>query len=132
MRVLLDTHYLLWLLNRPALVRPDILDTLADPRVAIFFSAASVWEIAIKRALGRTDFGVEPAAIIEGGREAGMVSLPVMAETAARVATLPRHHRDPFDRLLVVQAMADAARLLTADERLAPYSELVWVVPPAA
>jgi PIN domain nuclease of toxin-antitoxin system len=92
------------------------------------FSAASIWEIAIKSALGRSDFRVAPARIAEVALESGFVELPVRVPAALRVAALPHHHRDPFDRLLVAQAMCEPAVLYTADPQLAAYSELVELV----
>jgi PIN domain nuclease of toxin-antitoxin system len=91
----------------------------------VLFSAASVWEIAIKAALGRADFKVAPAEIVAAALETGFAELPVSAAAALRVADLPPHHRDPFDRLLVAQALTEPARLYTADPALEPYSELV-------
>ncbi len=94
----------------------------------MLFSAASIWEIAIKARLGRVDFAVRPERVAREARLTGFVELPVSADAAARVADLPPHHRDPFDRLLVTQAMAEPARLYTADPLLLPYSELVQLI----
>ena len=92
------------------------------------FSAVSIWEIAIKFRLGRTDFEVRPDVVAREARTVGFSELPVVADTAMRVADLPLHHGDPFDRLLVAQAMAGPMRLLTSDAVLAQYSELVTLV----
>jgi PIN domain nuclease of toxin-antitoxin system len=132
MRLLLDTHVLLW-----ALVEPDRLsrltrETLEDSANDVLFSAASIWEIAIKAQLGRIDFPVRPAVIADAAVRTGFVELVVRADAAAKVADLPLHHRDPFDRLLVAQAMSEPARLLTADPLLVPYSELVMLQPSQA
>jgi PIN domain nuclease of toxin-antitoxin system len=128
MRLLLDTHVLLW-----ALVRPERLDAvtraaLEDPANDVLFSAASIWEIAIKARLGRADFPQNPDQVAAGARATGFAELAVRAEAAARVADLPLHHRDPFDRLLVAQALCEPARLITADPQLPPYSELVSLI----
>jgi PIN domain nuclease of toxin-antitoxin system len=128
MRVLLDTNILLWALIAPERLAPDIRAMLENPATEVLFSAASLWEIAIKAGLGRADFAVEPAEILAAALDSGFVELPVHAAAALRVMTLPPHHRDPFDRLLVAQAMSEPAILYTADAQLAAYSELVRVV----
>ncbi len=94
---------------------------IQDPGNLKFFSAASIWEVAIKRALGRADFDVDPVALTEAAR-ADFFELPVTSDAAQRVATLPRHHRDPFDRLLVAQAITAEALLLTHDAALSAYA----------
>jgi PIN domain nuclease of toxin-antitoxin system len=98
---------------------------IEDPSEEVLFSAASLWEISIKTALGRADFKVAPREILTAALEAGFVELPVRSATAMTVADLPLIHRDPFDRLLVAQALTEPARLYTADAALEPYSELV-------
>ena len=128
MRLLLDTHVLLWALGDPARLDHTTRDLLEDAAHHVLFSAASIWEVAIKASLGRTDFTARPERVAREARATGFVELPVTAEVAARVADLPRHHRDPFDRLLVAQAMAEPALLYTADPTLARYSELVRLV----
>jgi PIN domain nuclease of toxin-antitoxin system len=128
MRLLLDTHILLWALDTPAQLDSGTRALLEDPANEVLFSAASIWEIAIKVRLGRADFPVRPEAIAQAARDTGFTELPVHADAAARVADLPLHHRDPFDRLLVAQAMAEPMRLYTADPLLPPYSDLVTLV----
>ncbi len=128
MRLLLDTHVLLW-----ALVSPERLDAttravLEDPQNEVLFSAASLWEIAIKAALGRPDFVCDPGQILQAALDTGFVELPVRAAAAVQVAGLPPHHRDPFDRLLIAQAMNEPIRFYTADAALPVYSELVTLV----
>ena len=98
---------------------------LESPDSEILFSAASIWEIAIKSALGRADFQIAPNVIVAAAIESGFVELPVRAAAAIEVAKLPAHHRDPFDRLLIAQAITEPAMLYTADSRLEVYSELV-------
>lgn len=128
MRILLDTNVLLWVLgDRRRLAQPTLMALETEENV-VFFSAASIWEIAIKAALRRYDFAVPPAEITEAALRAGFIEMPVQASVAARVATLPLLHRDPFDRLLVAQAIAEPAILYTADGQLAAYSELVQQV----
>jgi len=125
MRLLLDTHVFLWsVVDSPNLGeqgRQLIMDA-----EAVMISAASIWEIAIKARLGKIRGPVAEA--VQAIDESGFVELPVRAAHAARVADLPLHHHDPFDRLLLAQAMTEPLVLLTADSTLAQYSELVWVV----
>lgn len=128
MRILLDTHILLWAQIEPARLPKAIRADLEDPRNAVLFSAASIWEIAIKAQLGRGDFTFKPEEILQAAQTSGMIELPVTSAAAALVAQLPPHHRDPFDRLLVAQALAEPAHLFTADSALAPYSDLVKVI----
>jgi len=101
---------------------------LLDADNEIYFSAASVWEVAIKSALRRRDFEADPAKLAEALPRAGFVELPVSAAHAARVARLPSIHRDPFDRLLVAQAFAEPMTLLTNDAALRGYGPLIRVV----
>lgn len=89
------------------------------------FSLVSIWEIAIKFKLGRADFGVRPKRIVDGARTSHMEMLPITVEACLLLADLPLRHRDPLDRMLVVQAMTAPMVLLTADPALAAYSELV-------
>ena len=125
MRLLLDTHILLWALIEPDRLSDEVRTRLEDRGNVVLFSAASIWETSIKAALGRADFKVAPSEIVVAALEAGFEELPVRSAAALVVATLPHHHRDPFDRLLVAQAITEPARLYTADAALAPYSELV-------
>ena len=125
MRLLLDTHIFLWATIDSPRLAPETrrLILSADE---VYVSAASVWEIAIKSGLGKIEGDI---ALVVGAIEgSGFLELPVRAIHAARVATLPLHHRDPFDRLIVAQAMTEPLTLLTADDVLSPYSELVRVV----
>jgi PIN domain nuclease of toxin-antitoxin system len=128
MRLLLDTHLLLW-----ALAEPDRLDAatrtvLEDASNEVLFSAASLWEIAIKAGLGRSDFAFDPQQILRGALDTGFVELPVRSDAAVQVAKMPQHHRDPFDRLLIAQAMSEPVRFYTVDPLLPQYSELVTLV----
>ena len=122
MRVLLDTHVLLWLLTEPQRLPSKLLDALADPGHDIMFSAVNIWEVAIKNALGKPNFNFNPGAVLQAARDARLGELPVQAEHAARVSTLELLHRDPFDRLLIAQALCESARLLTADRMIARYA----------
>jgi len=128
MRLLLDTHILLWALGAPAKLPAKARQEIIDPANQVLFSAASIWEIAIKSQLGRSDFVVDPEEISRAALESGFDELAVSAQHAALTARLPAHHRDPFDRMLVAQAMTEPAHLLTVDSMLKPYSELVVVL----
>ena len=128
MRLLLDTRVLLWALGAPARLPAVARQAIADPGNEVLFSAASIWEIAIKTQLGRADFLAKADEIARVAAESGFDELPVRARHAALTAQLPLHHRDPFDRILVAQALAEPARLLTVDSALRPYSELVVVL----
>ncbi len=128
MRVLLDTHVLIWALNTPARLSRSVRRTLEDVENDVLFSAASIWEVAIKTGRGRSGFAVPPDELAQEAREVGFREAPITAAVAGGVAVLPPHHRDPFDRLLVAQAMALPATLYTADAVLSQYSELVRMV----
>ncbi len=125
MRVLLDTHVLLWALITPKRLGKEARAALESPDNDILFSAASIWEIAIKSALKRSDFRIAPEVIAAAAIESGFTELPVKSAAAIQVAKLPDHHRDPFDRLLIAQAMTEPATLYTVDAQLEAYSELV-------
>lgn len=128
MRLLLDTHVLLWALIDRARLGESTLERLSDPENVVMFSTASIWEISIKAALHRAEFGVPPNRIFKEAVETGFQELTVRSSAALHVADLPHHHRDPFDRLLVAQAIDEPATLLTADAKLTVYSELVEVL----
>ena len=114
-------------LAEPAKLSEDGRLALEDPQNEILFSAASVWEIALKKRIGR-NFAFAPDQIARAAKESGFAELPVFAIAAALVEQLPLHHRDPFDHLLIAQAMSEPARLFTADPVLARYSELVTIL----
>ena len=124
MRILLDTHLVLWALAAPERL-PGAAHRLIE-RADVYVSAASIWEISIKASLGKLT--ADPREVLAALDPAGFLTLPISAEHAARVADLPPVHRDPFDRLLVAQARAEPMRLLTTDTGLAGYGELVTVV----
>lgn len=128
MVVLLDTHILLWALDAPQRLPQAVAAQIESPETTVYFSAASIWEIAIKMAPGKTDFQYSPEDIAQAAKDTGFAELSVSAAHGAKVAHLPMHHRDPFDRLLIAQAMLMPAQLLTADAALVPYSELVHFI----
>ncbi len=121
MRLLLDTHVLLWALISPDRLCADAAQLLVDPNNEVFFSAVNIWEIAIKKRLGRPDFAFHPGQILEAAIGTGFAELPVSAAHAARVLDLPPLHADPFDRMLVAQASYEPARIVTADRQVAAY-----------
>jgi PIN domain nuclease of toxin-antitoxin system len=121
MKLLLDTHLLLWAAGEPRRLPAALRKLLNSPRNDLLFSAASLWEIAIKRALGRRDFRVDPRLLRRGLLENGYVELPVTGEHAVALDGLPAIHKDPFDRILAAQAMTEGVTLLTADPLLAQY-----------
>ena len=121
MKLLLDTHLLLWAAAQPERL-PEVARVLLEaPENELVFSVASVWEVAIKSALGRNDFAVDAAVLRRGLIENGYLELPVAGEHAVAVPTLPPLHRDPFDRLLVAQAQIEGIMLLTVDPLVAAY-----------
>lgn len=124
MRILLDTHLLLWALGAPAKLPARARKAIAGGDV--FVSAASIWEISIKAGLGK--LSADPDEVLAALGPAGFTELPVTGQHAARVAGLPPLHRDPFDRLLIAQALVEPMQLLTNDAALAPYGDLVSVV----
>lgn len=125
MRLLLDTHVLLWALIETDRLDQDARGLIESGENEIFFSAISILEIAIKFRLRRPDFLVPPEEVAQTARQLEFVELAVRSEAAAKVADLPLLHRDPFDRLLVAQAIAEPATLVTADARLEAYPALV-------
>ena len=121
MRFLLDTHLLLWAAGQPARLPAPARRLLADVRNQLVFSAASLWEIAIKRGLGRDDFQVDPRVLRRSLIDNGYEELPISGEHAVAVDGLPPIHKDPFDRLLVAQSMTEGITLLTSDAVVARY-----------
>ena len=121
MKFLLDTHLLLWAAGEPERLPPEARALLDSPEHELVFSAASLWEVAIKSGLGRQDFKVDASVLRRGLIENGYVELPIAGEHVVAVAALPTLHRDPFDRLLVAQAQAEGITLLTSDPVVAGY-----------
>jgi PIN domain nuclease of toxin-antitoxin system len=128
MRLLVDTHLLLWAAARSRRLPRPARELLEDTGNDVHFSAASLWEIAIKAALGKRGFTVDLAALRPALDDMGFVELPVTGAHAERLATLPPVHRDPFDRMLVAQSLAEPLILLTNDRALEGYGDVVRVV----
>ena len=124
MRLLLDTHLFSWAVAGSGLLKPRTR-ALIEAADEVFVSSASIWEIATKVRLRKLE--ANPDAFVCAIAQSGFTELPVRAAPAARVASLPLHHSDPFDRSLVAQAVSEPLRLLTADGTLAQYSELVML-----
>jgi len=121
MKFLLDTHLLLWAADQQERLSADAVGLISDPANELFFSAASLWEIAIKQGLGREDLKVDARLLRRGLLDNGYSELPVASEHAVAIDSLPSLHKDPFDRMLVAQAMIEGITLLTADSILAQY-----------
>jgi PIN domain nuclease of toxin-antitoxin system len=125
MKLLLDTHLLLWLAASPDRLSQVALGLIEDPDNEPLFSAASLWEIAIKYGLGRAGFTADPRLLRRALRDNGYGELPVTAAHTLAVLDLPRLHKDPFDRILVAQSIVEGIPLLTADPSVARYHGLV-------
>lgn len=126
MRLLLDTHVFVWSINRPSVLPSSIRSLLADRQHSITISVATIWEIAIKRPLGRMNApAISSSEAIDVCALAGFEILDISAAHAAAVEKLPLLHGDPFDRLLVAQALVEPMRLVTHDARLAAYSDTI-------
>jgi PIN domain nuclease of toxin-antitoxin system len=128
MKLLLDTHLLLWSAGQPERLSRQARVLLEAPENELFFSAASVWEVVIKRGLGRSDFKVDPRLLRRGLLDNGYGELRVGSEHVVAVETLPPIHKDPFDRILIAQATVEGIVLLTADATVAQYGGLVRAV----
>jgi PIN domain nuclease of toxin-antitoxin system len=120
-KLLLDTLLLLWAAGQPERLSAAARALLLDSRNVLLFSAASIWEVAIKQGLGRADFRVQLRLLRRGLLDNGYVELPVTSQHAVSIDGLPALHKDPFDRLLLAQALTEGVTLLTADEQLAQY-----------
>jgi PIN domain nuclease of toxin-antitoxin system len=121
MKLLLDTHLLLWAAGEPKRLPAVARKLINDPRNELLFSVASLWEIVIKRSLGRDDFRVDPRLLRRGLLDNGYVELAIGGEHALAVDSLQPIHKDSFDRLLIAQAQVESVTLLTADPQLGRY-----------
>lgn len=125
MNLLLDTHVALWAITDSPKLPQTARDVIVSPTTRVWVSAASVWEIAIKHALGRGDMPVSSRDALRYFQESGYGILSIEAEHAVAVEDLPAHHQDPFDRILVAQALVEPMRLMTHDPLVALYSDTV-------
>jgi len=121
MKLLLDTHLLLWAAGEPKRLPKNIRTLLEDGDNELLFSAASLWEVAIKSGLGRKDFRVEARLLRRGLLDNGYSELPIVSEHVVAIESLPPIHKDPFDRILVAQAAVEGITLLTNDPVVAQY-----------
>ena len=128
MNVLLDTHVLLWAAGVQARLPQEARELIEDPDTELVFSAASLWEVAIKSGLGRDDFRVDARLLRRGLLENGYTELAVTGSHAVAVDSLPPLHKDPFDRILVAQAQVEGIILLTADSAVASYGGSIRMV----
>lgn len=126
MRILLDTHLVLWWLTGDRKLPRAAQKMISDRENEIYVSAASIWEVAIKANIGRID--VDPAEVRAAIGPSGFLDLAVTSKHAVKVAELPFHHRDPFDRLLIAQSLSEPMLLLSSDRLLKPYGNSVAIV----
>ena len=125
MNLLLDTHVALWAITDSPQLPQKARDLIQAPKTTVWVSAASIWEIAIKCGMGRGDMPVSGQDAVHYFQESGYRFLPIDVEHALAVESLPAHHQDPFDRILVAQALVEPMRLMTHDPLVARYSDTV-------
>ena len=121
MKLLLDTHLLLWAAGHPDRLSGEADTLIKNPENELLFSAASLWEVAIKRGLGRDDFKVDVRLLRRGLLDNGYGELPIVSDHVVAIESLPPIHKDPFDRVLVAQATVEGITLLTIDALVAKY-----------
>jgi PIN domain nuclease of toxin-antitoxin system len=121
MKLLLDTHLLLWAAGEPGRMSSEAHAVIANLENELLFSPASLWEVAIKRSLGRGDFKADARLLRRGLLDNGYTELPIASHHVVAIESLPAIHKDPFDRLLVAQATVEGITLLTTDALLAQY-----------
>jgi PIN domain nuclease of toxin-antitoxin system len=128
MKLLLDTHILLWAAGQPDKLSPSAREMLLDSRNTLFFSSASIWEIVIKRGIGRDDFKVDPYRLRRMLVMNHYIELVITSEHVLRIDTLPLLHKDPFDRILIAQARSEGMLLVTIDAAIIKYKESIRAV----
>lgn len=128
MRLLPDTHMLVWSASAPLRLPNGARRLLEDPSNEVVFSVASIWEVAIKAGLGRKDFNVDSRLLRRGLLDNGWEELPIRGQHAVAVSALPPIHKDPFDRILIAQAMVEEMTLLTVDPLVTRYPAPVRLV----
>lgn len=128
MKLLLDTHILLWGAAEPERLPMSAVSLIEDPDNEVVFSAVSLWEVAIKTARGRQNFRVDPGLLRRNLFDNGYLEIPMTGSHAAALAALPPIHKDPFDRMLVAQATVERLTLVTADPTVAKYPGPVRLV----
>ena len=122
MKLLLDTHLLLWAAGEPQRLSKRARTLIGNPDNELLFSAASLWEVAIKRRMGREDFKVDARLLRRGLLDNGYSELPIISDHVVATESLPLLHRDPFDRILVAQATVEGVTLLTTDSLVSQYA----------
>jgi PIN domain nuclease of toxin-antitoxin system len=130
MRLLLDTHVLLWAMTSPHQLSVSLEAAIKTAENDVAVSAVSVWEITIKRMLGKLDIDIHE--LIKTIGDAGFTELPVRFTQSLNLEVLPPHHRDPFDRMLIAQSIADGRRLVTFDEKILKYAGVLGFAPLSA
>lgn len=128
MKLLLDTHLLLWAALQPDRLPPSIRTLLSSAANEPLFSPASLWEVSIKNGLGREDFSIDPRLLWRGLLDNGYAELPITSPHTLATGGLPPLHKDPFDRILIAQALVEGVTLLTADPLVAQYPAPVRLV----
>jgi PIN domain nuclease of toxin-antitoxin system len=121
MKLLLDTHLLLWAAGEPERLPAEVRALIEEMGNELLFSAASLWEVAIKRGLGRLDFQADARLLRRGLLDNGYSELPIISDHVVAIESLPPIHKDPFDRVLVAQATVEGITLLTLDPVVAQY-----------
>ena len=124
MKLLLDTHLLIWAADGIERVPPNLRAVMTDPENQLLFSVVSLWEIAIKNGLNRPDFQVNARMLRRGLIDNGYIELPILSEHVLAVDTLPALHKDPFNRLLIAQAKVEGITLLSNDATVVQYLNL--------
>lgn len=125
MNLLLDTHVALWAITDSPKLPLKARELIDSPKTNVWISTASIWEIAIKYSLGRGDMPISGQTALRYFSESGYRQLPIEAEHAVAIEDLPAHHSDPFDRILVAQALVEPMRLMTHDATVALYSDTI-------
>lgn len=121
MKYLLDTHIMLWLANEPNKISPMVQSILQNNEVDIYFSAVNFWEIVIKNQLNKDDFQVDVVRLYKKLLENNFIELPILSKHTLALKSLPLHHKDPFDRLLIAQALNESLTLITHDSSIWKY-----------
>ena len=125
MKLLLETHLLIWAADSVERIPPSALALMAEEENELLFSVVSIWEVAIKRGLNRPDFQLDPRQLRRGLIDNGYIELPIIGEHAVAIPQLPPIHKDPFDRMLIAQAMVEGVILITNDESMALYPSVM-------
>ncbi|WP_303828349.1 type II toxin-antitoxin system VapC family toxin [Asticcacaulis taihuensis] len=128
MKLLIDTHLLIWASSTSFRLSTEAKSLMGDPENELFFSSASLWEVAIKQSQGRSDFPADARQLRRSLSDNAYTELPISGDHAVAVADLPWLHKDPFDRLLVAQATVEGILLLTSDRQVADYSGPIRLV----